>query len=338
MNIKTSKERTKGKGSNHFPRFLPLFIFILWAGPILWAFPILWTGPIAWANSATAPANQILIDSDDQFQFALQTLELGEYQRAVVEFERFIHFFPDSEKVPRARYLIGTAYLEGKQYETARNVLTEVYESYSHKLLGGKALLLIGESYFAQGISEEAQFYFKRVIQEFPLPELTNPAYYRLGWSRMSSNQWLEASETFKLVEKQSPLYPSALDLAERSLKGNQLSYKSPTTAGTLAIIPGLGHAYLHRYKDGLVALLLNGLTIWAAVEAFNEDLNVLGGLLVALEVGWYAGNIYSAVNGAHKYNKKISDDFRQNLPDRFEMDYSRSRTPPLGLSFKIEF
>ena len=86
------------------------------------------------------------------------------------------------------------------------------------------------------------------------------------------------------------------------------------------------------------MALLLNGLTIWAAVEAFNEDLNVLGGLLVALEVGWYTGNIYSAVNGAHKYNRKVRDDFRQNLPDRFDIEYSRRRTPPLGLSLKIEF
>jgi TolA-binding protein len=326
MNNKTNRESSKEKGPNHSPRFLPVLIFTVWIVIFLWAMP------------ASVPANQIVIDSDDQFKFALQAFELGEYQRAVVEFERFIHFFPESEKVPRARYLIGAAYLKGRQFEEARNVLLEVYESYSHKLRGGKALLLVGESYFTQGISDEATFYFKRVIQEFPLPELTNPAYYRLGWSRMHGDQWSEASETFKRVEKQSPLYPSALDLAEESLKGNELSYKSPTTAGVLAIIPGLGHAYLGRYKDGLVSLLLNGLTIWAAVEAFDSDLNVLGGLLVALEVGWYSGNIYSAVNGAHKYNKKIRDDFRQNLPDRFDIDYSKSRSIPLGLSFKIEF
>jgi TolA-binding protein len=320
MNNKARIERSKGMGPNHATRFLPLFIFTLWALAIVWAI------------SAPVSANQIVIDSDDQFQFALQTFERGEYQRAVVEFERFIHFFPESKKVPRARYLIGAAYLKGKQYDAARQVLNEVYETYSHKLLGGKALLLVGESYFDQGISEEAKFYFKRVIQEFPLPELTNPAYYRLGWSRMHGDQWLEASETFKLVDKKSPLYPSALDLAEESLKGDQLSYKSPTTAGVLAIFPGLGHAYLGRYKDDLVSLLLNGL------EAFDEDLNVLGGLLVALEVGWYSGNIYSAVNGAHKYNRKVRDDFRQNLPDQFDIEYSQRRTRPLGLSFKIKF
>lgn len=322
----TRTERAKRTGSNHLLGFLLSFIFLL---IIL---------PVPLAISADPQANQIIINSDDQFQFAMQALELGEYQRAVVEFERFIHFFPESEKVPRARYLIGVAYLRGKQFESARKVLDEIYEAYSHKILGGKALLLIGESYYAQGIFEEAEFYFKRVIQEFPLPDLTNTAYYRLGWSRMHSNEWLEASESFKLVKKESPLYPSASDLAEESLKGDELSIKSPTTAGILAIMPGLGHAYLGRYKDGMVALLLNGLTIWAAVEAFDEDLDVLGGLLVALEVGWYSGNIYSAVNGAHKYNRKIRNDFRQNLPDRFEIEYSKSRIAPLGLTLRIEF
>ena len=326
MNNTSRTERTKGTDLNHILGFLLFFIF-------LWV-----TLPVPLALPATTPSNQIIINSDDQFQFALQTLELGEYQRAVVEFERFIHFFPESEKVPRARYLIGAAYLQGRQFEAARKALNEVYEAYSHKVLGGRALLLIGESYYVQDIFEEAKFYYKRVIQEYPLPELTDAAYYRLGWTRMHSDEWVEASETFKLVKKDSPLYPSAFDLSEESLKGNELSYKSPTTAGVLAIIPGLGHAYLGRYKDGLVALLLNGLTIWAAVEAFNEDLNVLGGLLVALEIGWYSGNIYSAVNGAHKYNRKIKNDFRENLPDRFEIDYSKSRTVPLGLTLKIEF
>lgn len=325
MNNKSIIERTKGNDLNHHLPLLPLSVFILGALS-LWDIPM------------PALSEQIVIDSNDQFQFAHQTLEIGEYQRAVVEFERFIHFFPESEKVPQARYLIGLAYLKGKRYEAARKVLDEVYETYPDSLIAGKALLLIGESYYAQGISEEAGRYFKRVIQEYPLPELKNLAYYRLGWSQMQANRWLEASETFKLVEKDSPLYPSAFDLTEMSLKGENLSYKSPTRAGILAIIPGLGHAYTNRYKDGMVALLLNGLTIWAAVEAFDEDLYVLGGLLVALEVGWYSGGIYSAVNSAHKYNRKVREDFRRNLPDRFNIEFSSTKEVPLGLSLKIEF
>jgi tol-pal system protein YbgF len=325
MNDKRIIKISKGKGLKHPLRFLPLFFLTLWALSIS-------------AIPSPAMSEQIVIDSDDQFQFAHQTLEKGEYQRAVVEFERFIHFFPENEKVPQARYYIGLAYLKGKRYEEARKVLDDVVETYPGRLIAGKALLLVGESYYEQGISEEAGTYFKRVIQEYPLPQLKSLATYRLGWSQMQANRWLEASETFKQVEQGSPLYPSALDLTEISLKGEQLSYKSPTTAGIMAIFPGLGHVYTKRYKDGMVALLLNGLTIWAAVEAFDQDLDVLGGLLTALEVGWYSGNIYSAVNSAHKYNRKVRDDFRRNLSARFNFEISSTKEVPLSLSLKIEF
>jgi len=115
------------------------------------------------------------------------------------------------------------------------------------------------------------------------------------------------------------------------------LPSKNPTTAGVLAVVPGLGHLYCNRPKDAVVAFLLNGLTIWAAIEAFDEDLDVLGGVLLLLESGWYTGNIYSAVNSAHKYNRKVRNDFRGSLPDRLNLNLFTTRDG-LGLALKIVF
>lgn len=281
---------------------------------------------------------QITIDSDDQFQFAKETMEKGEYLRAVAEFERFIHLFPEDEKVPEARYLIGFCYLQAKDYDSARGVLGEVYQSYADSPIGGKALILIGESYYRQGNLEGADRHFSMVVEKYPQPELKNAAIYRLAWTRMKENKWQEASETFMRVEKESRLYLSAQELSRASLKGELLPYKDPTTAGVLAVIPGLGHVYCNRYKDGLVALLLNGLTIWAAIEAFDEDVEVVGGILIFLGVGFYAGNIYSAVNSAHKYNRKARNDFRQTLPDRLKFNLFTSKHGHLGLALSLEF
>jgi hypothetical protein len=139
------------------------------------------------------------------------------------------------------------------------------------------------------------------------------------------------------MVEKGSPLYSNSQDLAKLSLKGEMLPYKEPATAGALAILPGLGHLYCERPKDALVAFLLNGLTVWAAIEAFDEDLQVLGSLLLLLEVGWYAGNIYSAVNCAHKYNRKVRNDFRRSLPDRLNLSLYTTRGG-LGLALRMNF
>jgi hypothetical protein len=52
--------------------------------------------------------------------------------------------------------------------------------------------------------------------------------------------------------------------------KGEELPEKNPVYAGTLAIVPGLGHAYVPRYRDAIVSFLVNGLFIWAAVQAFH--------------------------------------------------------------------
>ncbi len=46
---------------------------------------------------------QITIDSDEQFRFAEQTMDEGEYLRAVVEFERFLRFFPEDKRVSKAK-------------------------------------------------------------------------------------------------------------------------------------------------------------------------------------------------------------------------------------------
>jgi TolA-binding protein len=290
-------------------------------------------------QSTTLHASQILIDSETQFHYAEQVMAKGEYLRAVVEFERFIHFFPDDQKVSRARLLIGMCYMRAKDYESARKVFDTLYRTYPKDLIGGKALLFMGESYYRQGIYKEAEYYFQKVIEIYPQPELKNSALYRLGWCRMQTRNWQEASETFKAVGSASSLYASSQDLARKSLEGETLPYKNPTTAGVLAgVLPGLGHAYCDRYKDGLVAFLLNGVFVWASVESFNKDLNVLGGMLSFLELGWYTGNIYSAVNSAHKLNRKLKDDYIEGLPDAWNLSLLATREGQLGLTLSFSF
>ena len=290
-------------------------------------------------QSSVVLSSQIILTSEEQFQFARQYLEKGEYLRAAWEFDRFIHFFPADEGVPKAQYLMGLCYLKGKKYESARKVLEEVYKAHSSTPLGGKALFLIGETYFLQGVSAEAERYFRQVAENYPMQELKNAAFYRLGWNRMGEDRWDEASEAFKMVEEKSPLYDTSQELSLKSLKGETLPHKDPTAAGILAAtVPGLGHAYTERYRDGMVAFLLNGLFIWAAVESFDQDHDVLGGILTFLEVGWYTGNIYSAVNGAHKYNRKIKDEYRKSLPDKLDLNLFTTRKGHIGLAFKFDF
>jgi tetratricopeptide (TPR) repeat protein len=266
-------------------------------------------------------AQKIIID-EDQFRFAQNLMKRGSYAQAIGEFERFIHFFPENEKVPLAHYLVGICHMRSGRYEVARQILNQVARSEAQRDLVGAALFAIGESYYQEGIAEEALRYFQEVIEKHPDSELKNAALYRLGWVRMRQDQWQNASQAFGNVGMSSRYYESAQYLVDESLQGEMLPYKNPTDAGTLAaILPGLGHAYVGRYKDGLLAFVVNGLFIWAAIESFRQDHEVLGGILLFLEVGWYTGNIYSAVNVAHKYNRKTKSDFMNGLKDALDLD-----------------
>jgi outer membrane protein assembly factor BamD (BamD/ComL family) len=310
-----------GSGMSKYRWILLLFILLLFFQPRL------------------LHATQIILNSDDQFRYAEDLMKRQDYIAAVTELERFIHFFPEDQRVPRAKLLIGVSYLNARQYEQARKALDNVYKAYPDKIEGGKALFMIGESFYRQGVYEEADYYFKRILETFSYPELRDAALYRLGWNQMQLEHWRAAADAFKEIKPTSSLYPSAEELSVKSIDGETLPYKDPTAAGMMAAaLPGLGHAYCGRYKDGMVALLLNGLFIWAAIEAFNSDQNVLGGILVFAEAGWYGGNIYSAVNSTYKYNRKIKEDYLQSLPDRLNLNLLADRKGCLGLAMKIEF
>jgi tetratricopeptide (TPR) repeat protein len=286
-----------------------------------------------------AIAEQLTLDSEKQFHFARSCMEKGQYQRAITELDRFIYFFPHDTKVSLARHLIGVCYLEDGRLREAREVFSRTIIEEPESPFAGKALFLTGESYYREAAFDRAAAFFGEVLNTDPSPRLKNAAHYRLGWTRMQENRWSEASEDFRQVERGDPLYPKAAYLSDESLKGELLPRKDPLTAGVLAgILPGLGHAYVSRYKDALVAFLLNGLFIWATVESFHQDHQVLGGILAFFEAGWYTGNIYSAVNVTHKWNRKVRDDFRRGLSDGLDIRVIGAKKRPAGLALTFRF
>ena len=281
-------------------------------------------------------AAQVVLDSDKQYAFARSYVEREEYDRAVQELERLVYFFPEDSRVPEARYTVGWCYLEMKRYERARKILWEVHDAYRPKAVAARALFLVGESYRRQGVPKEAAYYFERVMKEYPETRAAEEARYRQGWVHLENGQWQEASGAFSRVGEKSGLREKATALSERSLEGAALPRKSPGAAGVMAgVLPGLGHAYCERYRDAAIAFLINGVFVWATIEAFERDHDVLGGLLGFLELGFYTGNIYSAVNCAHRYNDRAERNFLQSLPDHVGVFTSGK---DVGLALHFEF
>ncbi|RLB12298.1 MAG: hypothetical protein DRG39_02280 [Deltaproteobacteria bacterium] len=290
-------------------------------------------------QNVTGYAKILVIDSEKQFSFANELMQKGDFDYAILELKRFIYFFPDDPKVPQARCLIGICYMRSGRYEKARGIFSDICKSHRNDKYAQKALFLIGESYYKQKVFDEAEYYFSLLIQRFPKSELYDDTLYRLGWIRMYQDKWKEASKIFSQIRQTSPYYEKAKALAKSSLKGETLPYKSPTLAGVLsAVFPGAGHAYVGRYKDGCVAFLLNGVFIMASMEAFHEDMDVMGGMLGFLELGWYTGSIYSAINVTHKYNRKLQMDFLGRFKDNLYIEPFMGLNKEKGVSIKLRF
>jgi tetratricopeptide (TPR) repeat protein len=84
-----------------------------------------------------------------------------------------------------------------------------------------------------------------------------------------------------------------------------QAPRRSPLAAGLLsAAVPGLGHAYAGDAAAGAAALGVNGIFIWATVEAFRDRKPALGTLLLVGESLWYGGAIFGAVAEAMRFNR----------------------------------
>jgi len=265
----------------------------------------------------------VLLDPDRQFQFAEHYFEKGEYYRAIGEYERFIYFFPEAKQVELARYRIGLAYLKGEQYQEAIQAFKLLIEKYPNSAYAIKSYLRISEAYVQLKRYDDALINLENLITIAPDQNTKDEAYYQRGWVYLEKGLWEDAQTCFDKISPQNREEYKLKQLSDELDKKKLLKRKDPTTAGLLAIVPGAGHLYCERYRDAFVSFLVNGALIFAAYEAFDHDQNVLGGIITFVEVGFYSGNIYSAVSSAHKYNRDEKNRFLRYLQKRSRIKIS---------------
>ena len=267
-----------------------------------------------------------VLDPESQFQFAEQYFEKGEYYRAIGEYERFIYFFPDSPGVELVEYKIGLSYLKGERYQQAIEVFERVIDEYQDTEYALKSYLGKSKAYVLLGRYDTALTSLNNLITIAPDQKIRDEAYYRKAWVYLEMGLWGRAGESFEEISDQNrDRYPIE-NLTHEIHTKTPLKQKNPTAAGVLAIVPGAGHLYCERPRDALISFLLNGAMIYAAYEAFDEDLEGLGVVLTFFELGFYAGNIYSAVSSAHKYNRDAKERFLNQLRGRTGMALSLAK------------
>jgi tetratricopeptide (TPR) repeat protein len=278
------------------------------------------------------------IDSEKQLEFAEDAFAAADYSLAVTEYKRFIYFFPEDKRVELAMYKIGLSYFNGRRLKEAIDSFEAVIERFGESDLSVTSYFMISESYVWIKEFGPAITNLRNLIAITDDSDVRDEAYYRTGWIYLETASWEKARLSFQKISERNRNKYLLERLAAELDKTGSISKKDPALAGVLSVVPGAGYVYCERYRDALIAFLVNGALIFAAYESFDKEHNALGGLLSVVGLGFYAGNVYGAVNSAHKYNRTQTFKFVEELKQHLKVNLSAGREKAVILSFQYRF
>lgn len=250
----------------------------------------------------------------DMFSFAESLAREADHYRAVTEYKRFLHYFPDDPRAPQAQLAIAECFFAGERWADGDDAAEKVWQTYPGTEEALQARLLHAEAAFSRKDYQAARERYRN-LQKFStnLTNLTDQAEQQIGLSYLEENRLPEAEQSFDRLAE-----PQASERQQFLRDYRELPRKSPQLAATLsAVLPGAGQLYTERPQQAGVAFALNAAFIYGAIEAWNNDNYTVAGILSLFEIGWYGGNIYNAMNNAYKINRQREDDFKQQWQQR---------------------
>ncbi len=272
-------------------------------------------------------AAAVTIRPEKQMGLADHFFQKESYDQAIVEYRKFLYLFDDHQQTGRAAFQIALAHFKQHQYDKALKAFEEISANPEHTF-SLQACFMVSRCLAALDRRLPAVVNLKRLLATTENEDVRDKACYHIGWVYLETVRELDRKTLNRAADYFARISPAnqeayqvqqlqtSLRAALNDPQGVLASRKNSTLAGGLAVFPGLGHVYCGRYHDALISFLINGGLIWAAWEAFDNDLEVLGAMISFVEVGFYGGNIYGAVSAAHKYNRRRSRGFLDNLKD----------------------
>lgn len=225
-------------------------------------------------QSTLSAETTILLNDTSLFKFANKLYQSKEYYRAISEYKRLIHYFPESAYIEKARFNIGKSFMAGGERLAAVKYWKKLLEDPSSSEIETQIRWHLGISYLDMDMEKPyllRQEYIEQGMEQFRILKQMNP----------------ELTPLYKQWKAMPP--PSE---------------KSPLLAGMLsAVIPGSGSLYTNRPQEAFYSFFITGMFYLAALEAYREEDKPLATVFGFFSITFYGGNIYTAINSAHKYN-----------------------------------
>jgi tetratricopeptide (TPR) repeat protein len=266
---------------------------------------------IWWAN-----CEEIKITEQSLLGFADKLYKDHEFDKALVEFQRFLYYFPNYSSKYNVMLKMARCYKYSGFHDNAAEILTGIISSGYEKGVIDDALFELGDTHYLFGEYEGAAIEFKKLYEETQDFDLKNKAGFMLTFSYLRADEASKASDTTTAMEWRKSISSENFQKLVHGVRDYyNLERKSPLLSGVMsAVIPGTGHFYISRYRDGVLALILNGLFATCAYEFFDKGHTSPGILFSFFEMSIYSGTIFSSVSQTYKYNQFIRNEYIDKL------------------------
>lgn len=242
-----------------------------------------------------------------QYRYAEQLFESGDYQAARLAYKRLLFYRPDTAFRDVANYRVAQSYYYQNQPERAEHLFREFLTVHPNSPFGFRSRLMIGQLHFDAGEYSLARTMLFELLHSSEEAEVVSAAHYLRGWCYVHTADWDKAIAELRRVDTfqtDTSSEKNASQLADILLQRTPLPHKSPQIAGWLStVVPGSGQFYVGRAKEGVLAAVLGGTFIYLVADAIRERRYVdCAGISL---VGWrfYWGNRVEAQRFAAEYN-----------------------------------
>ena len=242
--------------------------------------------------------------SDDVLAFADRLLELGNYKESITEYKRFIFFNPECEDTGYALYKMGLAYRAGRNWQEAIDAVEASILAAKDPKIADERRITLATTLIASGNYSLARLELIRVSEFSDSPPLCLKATYFAGVASLYMFDWDAAGKAFGDFYSRHAGHLKEVNSILLKAKG---SYKSVRLAKLLStFFPGAGQIYASRWRDGLNALVLNGIFIGLLANSTYKKDYTDALLAFSVLTRYYKGNIYHAELDVRKHNDSM--------------------------------
>lgn len=257
-----------------------------------------------------------LASEDELMELSKSYYSRGEYFSAISEIKRYQFFYPNGRYYSQSMLLLGKSYFKGKNYSNAIYTLSSCYVNYPKNLEGEEALFLMGAMRLYQGSPLFAYRTFMEYKQIYGQGRFFEKTDLYLCYASVFLSNLVEARSKINNFKKKYPdgeylckaneLETIIMDEINRPRKKLWLS-----VLGSI-FIPGFGHFYTGKVKEGIFTLVTNAIFGFLIYNGYRNDDLFQMIFFSIIEVTFYQYSIMSAVRNVYEYNKR--DDFFKRI------------------------